>query len=117
VPGFPLTIGTTASCFHQAPAKIAPAQSAVTIVGQPVATSGSQIGVIGCPFTLPSATPQPCITISWAMPSAKVTVQTQPLLLMPPPNSGIGPGICKGAPQLPQGPATVKVNQTKVFAT
>ena len=117
MPGFPLTIGTSASCFHQAPAAIASAQTAVMILGQPVATSGGQIGIVGCPFTLPSGTPQPCVTISWAMLSTKVTVRTQPLLLMPPPNSGIGPGICKGAPQLPQGPATVRVNQTKVFAT
>jgi len=117
VPGFSLTIATTTSCFHQAPATIAPAQTAVTILGQPVATSSSQIGVVGCPFTLPTATPQPCLAITWAMVSIKVTVQTQPMLLMPAPNSGIAPGICKGAPQLPQGPAMVKVNQIKVFAT
>jgi hypothetical protein len=117
MPGFSLTIVTTCSCFHQAPAAIAPSQTAVLILGQPAATVGSQISVVGCPFATPVPKPQPCILIRWGMPSTKVLVQGKPLLLMPPPGSGIGPGVCQCAEQLPQGPPTVKTNQMKVFVT
>lgn len=111
MPGFPLTVTTGLSCFHQAPALIPPTQTAVTILGQPVATAAAQIGVAGCLFT--TAAPQPCVTIRWSMMSAKVTVQGQPLLVMPPPNAGPAPGVCLGP--APQGVPVVKTNQPKVL--
>ncbi len=114
MPGFPLTIGSSLSCFHQAPATIAPKPAPVSILGQPVATPLNQIGVIGCPFP-PGGPPSPCLTIKWSQLALKVTVQGQPLLLMPPPDTGLAPGVCIGA--APQGAATMKVNQSKVTAT
>src|SRR5438874_1459717 len=116
MPGFPLTVATNTSCFHQAPATIPPSQKAVAILGQPVATTGSQIAVLGCLFNVAGA-PQPCVTIRWTMVSTKVLVMGQPLLLMPPPGVGMGPGVCLGAPQTPQGVPVVKANQMKVFVT
>jgi hypothetical protein len=111
MPGFPLTVGTSMSCFHQAPAAAPPVQTAVTILAQPVATALSQFAVAGCPFA-PSGAPQPCVTITWSSVATKVTVQAQPVLLMPPPGTGLGPGTCIGAG--PQGTPTVKANQVKV---
>lgn len=113
MPGFPLTIGTRLTCFHQAPATIAPTPVPVSILAQPVATASSQIGVIGCLF-MPGGVASPCVTIKWSQPSVKVTVQTQPLLLMPPPDTGVAPGVCIAA--APQGAAMMKVNQAKVTA-
>jgi hypothetical protein len=113
VPGFPLTIGSALACFHQAPATIAPAPSPVTILGQPVATPLNQIGVIGCLFNVGGAA-SPCATIKWTGLSTKVTVQTQPLLLMPPPDTGPAPGICIGP--APQGVPVTRTNQTTVTA-
>jgi hypothetical protein len=112
MPGFPLTVGSALACFHQAPATIAPTPRPVTILGQPVATPLEQIAVVGCPFS-PGA-PSPCVTIKWTGISAKVTVQTQPLLLMPPPDTGPGPGVCIGP--APQGVAVMRTNQAKVTA-
>jgi hypothetical protein len=114
VPGFPLTIGTALACFHQAPATVAPKPSPVTILGQFVATPLNQIGVIGCPFP-PGGPPSPCLTIKWSQLSVKVTVQTQPLLLMPPPNTGPAPGV--GIAAGPQGTAFMRTNEAKVLAT
>lgn len=116
MPGFPLTIDTTASCFHQAPAKIAPAQTTVLIQGQLAATSNATIAVVGCLFNV-SSKPQPCMTIRWTMVSTTVLAQGKPLLLMPPPGAGIGPGICRSGEQIPQGAPTVKTNQMKVLVT
>jgi hypothetical protein len=117
MPGFPLTVAANLSCFHQAPTVIGSLQAAVAILGQPVATAGGTIGVTACPFTLPNGTWQPCITIRWAMISSKVLVQGKPLLVMPPPGTGVGPGICQSAMQVPQGVPTLKANQMKVFVT
>jgi hypothetical protein len=117
MPGFPLTLATSCSCFHQARAPIAPSQAAVLILGQAAATVDNQISVVGCLFTVPGPKSQPCVLIRWAQTSTKVLVQGKPLLLMPPPGAGIGPGSCQSAEQLPQGPPTVKTNQMKVFVT
>jgi hypothetical protein len=113
MPGFPLTAASVLCCLHQAPTKTAVTQQAVTILGQPATTVVSPINVIGCPFA-PSA-PQPCLTVLWEMASAKVTVQGQPLRLMPPPGAGPGPGKCLGP--APQGIPDMKSNQTKVIVT
>jgi hypothetical protein len=117
MPGFPLTLSTVASCLHQGVATIVPDQTAVFIMGGLAATASSQITVVGCPFTTPVPKYQPCMTIKWTMLSSKVLVQGKPLIVMPPPGVGIGPGIGQSAEQIPQGPATVKTNQSKVFVT
>src|SRR2546423_5527767 len=115
MPGFPLTGSTVASCFHQAHATITPDQTAVTILGGVAATSTSLIAVVGCLFA-PGGAYHPCTTIRWLMPSTKVTAQGKPLILMPPPGSGVGPGLGQAADQAPQGPPTVMTNQVKVLA-
>ena len=116
MPGFALTIGTSESCFHQAPAAIAPSQTAVLIAGQAVATTASQTTVTGCLFTVGTKA-QPCVLVRWGQVSTKVMVQGKPMLVMPPPGTGVGPGICQSAEQIPQGAPTVRINQTKVFVT
>ena len=116
--GFPLTVSTNASCLHQANASIVPNQQKVTILNQPVAITISKIIVApGCPFTLPGGKRSPCLSIRWEMKSSKVTVLGKPLFLMPPPGSGAGPANGISPEQAPQGPPTVKSNQTKVSAT
>ncbi len=102
------------TCFHVAQAKIPPTPKPVTILGQPVLTPLDQIAVLLCPFP-PTGTPSPCLTIKWSGLATKVTVQAQPLLLMPPPNTGPAPGVGIGAG--PQGPAIMGFNQPKVLAT
>lgn len=117
MPGFPLTVSTRATCLHQATASVVPDQTKVTILNQPVAIITSQITVAGCPFTLPGGKYSPCVTISWTMTSAKVTILGKALLLMSQPGTGVGPGIGKSAEKAPQGPPTVNSNQTKVSVT
>ena len=111
MPGFPLTTTTRLACFHQAPAQLPPTQRAVAVLGQPVVTASAQIPVTGCPFA--TSNPQPCVTIRWSLYSTKVTASGQPLLITPPPGSGVAPGV--GLGPAPQGPATISVNQLKVM--
>lgn len=114
MPGFPLTAGSTLCCIHQAATKSAVTQKTVTILGQPVTTTVPPINVILCPFA-PGGVAQPCLTILWEMASTKVTVQGQPLRIMPPPGAGPAPGKCLAA--APQGIPDMKFNQTKVIVT
>lgn len=118
MPGYPLTVSTAASCLHKADASIVPNQQKVTILNQPVAITISKINVAPvCPFTLPGGKRSPCLSIRWDGTSSKVTVLGKPLLLMPPPGSGSGPGNGISPEQAPQGPPIVTSNQTKVSAT
>ena len=115
MPGFVVHVNAACQCTHFAPATIVPAQPRVLVSGQPVATMSSQILVAGCLFTVPGPKPQPCITIKWLMPSARVLVTGQPAMLLPAP--GVGPGLCLSAEQIPQGPPIVSAVQPRVIAT
>jgi hypothetical protein len=118
MPGLVLHVNAGCQCTHAAPATIAPAQARVLVSGQPVATMSSQIAVAGCPFTIPPPAgpkPQPCITVKWSMPSARVLVGGVPAMLLPAP--GPGPGVCLSAEQIPQGPPVLSAVQPRVIAT
>ena len=117
MPGLMLHTGAGMQCTHAAPATIAPAQTRVLVMGQPVAVLSAQITVAGCPFQIPIGTgtkPQPCVLVKWTMVSARVKVMGQPVLLQAAP--GPGAGICQSAEQIPQGPPVVTVLQTRVTA-
>jgi len=114
MPGLLLHTNAAMTCTHGAPALIPPAQPRVLVSGQPVATMACVITVAGCPFTLPNGKPQPCVTIRWLMPSARVLVAGVPALLQPAP--GPGPGLCQSPEQVPQGPPIVSAVQPRVIA-
>jgi len=118
MPGLVLHVNAGCQCTHAAPATIAPAQARVLVSGQPVATMTSQIAVAGCPFQIPTPAgpkPQPCITVTWSMPSARVLVGGVPAMLLPAP--GPGPAVCLSAEQIPQGPPVLSAVQPRVIAT
>jgi len=114
MPGLLMHVNAVCQCTHAAPATIVPAQPRVLVSGQPVATMTAQITVAGCPFTIPGPKPQPCVTIKWLMPSARVLVMGQPAMLIPAP--GAGPGMCQSPEQIPQGPPVVGTVQPRVIA-
>ena len=115
MPGFILHTNAVVQCTHGIPAQIPPVQPRVLVSGQPVATMASQILVAGCPFTVPGPKPQPCVTIKWLMPAARVLVMGQPALVQPAP--GTGPGLCQSPDQIPNGPPLVSAVQPRVIAT
>jgi hypothetical protein len=118
MPGLLLHATAGCQCTHAAPATIVPAQARVMVSGQPVATMPSQITVAGCPFQVPvgaGTKPQPCVTVKWTMPSARVLVGGVPAMLLPAP--GPGPALCLSAEQIPQGPPVLSAVQPRVIAT
>jgi len=118
MPGFLLHLNAGMTCQHgTGQAKIAPTQARVLVSGQPVATlppGPPTIGVLGCLFTLPNGKPQPCATVRWSMPSARLLIMGLPALLAPAP--GPAPGICQSAEQIPQGAAQIVAMQARVRA-
>ncbi len=115
MPGFLLHVNAVVQCAHGVPSTIVPAQPRVLVSGQPVATMKAQMLVAGCPFTVPGPKPQPCVTVKWLMPSTRVLVLGDPVMLAPSP--GPGPGLCQSAEQIPNGPPIVSTVQTRVIAT
>jgi hypothetical protein len=118
MPGFLLHVNAVMTCIHAVgQAKIAPTQPRVLVSGQPVATIPPglpTIVVAGCPFTVPGPKPQPCVTVRWSMPTARVMVMGLPAMVAPAP--GPGPGICQSIEQIPQGAPIVGAMQARVFA-
>lgn len=114
MPGYLLHMNAVIQCTHSVPARIVPTQGRVMVSTQAVATMTSQITVAGCPFTVPGPKPQPCVLVKWSMPSARVKVMGQPVMVAPVP--GPGPGICQSPDQIPNGPPIVGAVQSRVIA-
>lgn len=118
MPGFLLHTGMLMQCTHGIPTVIPPVQPRVLVSGQPVATLASRIAVLpGCPFTVPGPKPQPCVSVKWLMPAARVRVAGQPALVQPAPGPGQGVCVSPFPEQLPNGPPMVGFVQPRVFAT
>src|SRR6185503_3020257 len=116
MPGFVLHVNAVLQCSHAAKATVAPTQTKVLVMGQPAAVITNPIAVAGCLFQIPfgvGTKPQPCVTVKWGMPAARVKLFGLPLAVAP--NPGPGPGVCQSAGQIPQGPPIVGAVQTRVI--
>jgi uncharacterized Zn-binding protein involved in type VI secretion len=108
LPGFLLHVGATAICPHAGQVAIISSNTRVLVGGQPVATQSDTYTVVGCAFTVPGPKPQPCVTVKWLVPAARVMVAGRPAVLQS------STGICQSAEQIPQGPPTVIMTQVRV---
>jgi hypothetical protein len=114
MPGQILDAAATLQCPHAAPAKLAATGVRLLFASQPAALAGDQATVSGCPFQVPIGTgtkPQPCVTAVWPVPATRVRSAGKFVLLHP------SPSICRSAEGIPQGPASVIRQQTRVRAT
>ncbi|WP_370949866.1 PAAR-like protein [Amycolatopsis sp. cg5] len=101
-----LHVGATVMCPHGGQATLLPSQSRVQASTQPVATQADVYTIAGCAFA-PGGKPQPCVTIQWVTPSARIQVNGQPAILQ----SSVG--LCQSAEKIPQGPPLVTVVQQR----
>lgn len=114
MPGFFVHLNAPLQCTHAARAQVAPTQARVLVNGLAVALITDKIAVTGCPFTLPNGKPQPCVQVTWLLPSTRVFINGQAAMVAPSP--GAGPGLCQSVEQIPQGPPVVGPVQNRVFA-
>jgi uncharacterized Zn-binding protein involved in type VI secretion len=108
MPGFLVHVGAMAACPHQGQVSVVSSNTRVLVLGQPVATIADTYPIAACIFTVPPSKPQPCVTVRWITPATRVLVNGQPPILQS------SSGICLSAEQIPQGPPTVTVVQTRV---
>ncbi len=104
-----LTAATGATCPHGGLVVFVPEQHRATASGAPVLTTASTAVVVGCPNAA-GGVPNPCTTVSWATPSARVTAGSSPLLLE------TSVGTCLDAMSAPQGQMVLTDVQSRVHA-
>lgn len=103
-----LHVGSVVSCPHGVPSQVVVASPRVRVAGMPAATLSDTWTIAGCPFTLPSGTPSPCVSIRWMVPATRVRIGGNPALLQS------SAGLCLAATQAPQGPPIVSSVQPRV---
>jgi hypothetical protein len=108
MPGFLVHVGATAICPHGGQVSIISTNTRVRVGGQQAATSGDTFLVAGCAFTVPPSKPQPCIKIQWLVQATRVKIAGQPAILQD------STGLCQSPEQIPQGPPSIIVTQTRV---
>lgn len=101
-----LNTSATVLCPHGGRATALPAQARVIVAGSPSATEADPYTVTGCPFTV-GRKPQPCTTVRWTGPSARIRVNGSPALLQS------SRALCHSAEQAAQGPPSVIVVQQR----
>jgi hypothetical protein len=104
-------VAATAMCPHGGQLSTVSADTRVQAGGTPVALVTDQFMVAGCAFTLPSGTPQPCLTVQWSAPTARTLINSQPAI------TAASVGLCIAANGAPNGPAIIASTQTQAVAT
>ena len=65
MPGYILTTMSQVTCTHGGTAILATPNTLIKVDGVPALLETDIHPVVGCPFTVPPAKPQPCIRIEW----------------------------------------------------
>jgi hypothetical protein len=107
---FLVQTGATIVCPHGGQVAGIPSSN-VLLDGQPVLTQTDTFIVAECSFTIPTPAgpvPHPCIQARWLVPSLRVRVNGQAVILR------TSTGICQAADQAPQGPPSVIATQVQV---
>ncbi|UVO55694.1 hypothetical protein [Sphingomonas sp. SUN039] len=105
-----VTMATMVQCPHGIPGTVMTATAKVLVDSAPPLVAGDKGTIAGCPFTVPTGKPQPCVTALLTLASTKVMAEGKPVLLMNPAD------ICQSAEQIPQGPVVWTNIQAKVLA-
>jgi uncharacterized Zn-binding protein involved in type VI secretion len=111
MPGFLYHVGASAICPHGGQVTVVSSNTRVLVNGLQVATISDFCPIAGCVFTIPGPKPQPCIQARFLVPAARVLINGQPALIQ------TSTGLCQSAEQIPQGPPSILVTQTRVVAS
>jgi len=101
-----LHVNATITCPHGGRVTCTPSRPRSVAGGQPVWSVADLTMVTGCPFTVGNK-PQPCVTVRWVTPSARMRVNGSPALTQG------STGVCMSAEQIPQGAPIVSVVQQR----
>jgi hypothetical protein len=107
---FVLNAASTVTCTHAAKVSHFPTQTRVLVGGSPVLVQTDSSSIVGCPFTIPTGKPSPCVTLRWTVGATRVFAGGTPVLLQTSVGLGMSPE------QAPQGPPIVSAVQPRVQA-
>ena len=110
MPGYILTTMSQVKCTHGGTAILTTANTMVKIDGMPALLESDIHFVVGCPFTVPSGKPQPCIRIEWTAGAEMCKIRGTKVLIQ----SSVGK--CISAEGAIQGVAIVAQTQMKAKA-
>lgn len=110
MPGYILTTMSQVKCTHGGTAMLTTANTVIKIDGAPALLETDVHPVVGCPFTVPGPTPQPCVKIEWTA-GAEMCKSNETKVLI---QSSIGK--CISAAGAAQGLAIVVQTQMKAKA-
>ena len=101
-----LTTSSTLMCPHGGSVNLQTSNVDLKIQDAPALLVTDIHTVAGCPFTLPSGMPSPCVLVRWSVGATQTNVRGTAVLLQ---NSV---GLCYSAVQVPQGPPLISQVQT-----
>ena len=104
-------VAAVGMCPHGGQIQIISSDARVLVNGMQVATMADQFLIVGCPFTIPPAVPQPCIRVQWMVPAARVLANSQPAILQ------TSVGMCMSVVGTPAGPPIFTVVQPRVVGS
>lgn len=104
MPGAMLTTASSLMCPHGGTVSMITSNTRAK-AGAALVTADDTFLVGGCPFTLPSGTPSPCVKVKWMVAEVRVKVGGAKALDV----SSVG--LCQSAAEAPQGPVVVSSTQ------
>lgn len=102
-----LTTASSVTCPHGGTVTLTTANTVVQVDGAYALLQSDVHSVVGCPFTLPNGTPQPCMTVQWTSGATQNKVNQVAVLLQ------TSSGLCFSATGIPQGAPIVTQAQAK----
>lgn len=105
-----VTVATRTQCPHGAAGTLVPSAATVLVDGAIPLVLGDVGTFAGCPFTVPTGKPQPCVKALLTLASSAVLVEGTPALLVNPAD------LAQSAEQIPNGPVLWTGVQAKVVA-
>jgi hypothetical protein len=103
-----LTVSSTLQCPHGGSVSISTTNTRAKADGGFIARATDTFTIAGCPFTLPSGTPHPCVRVDWVTSARRVDAAHGDALVED------SVGLCLAADGAPQG--TVLVANTQLRA-
>ena len=103
-----LNTASVLMCPHGGTLSAITSNTRVNVGGAPAVRASDTFTIAGCPFTLPSATPSPCVSVQWISPDTRSQAMSDFTL------SEASVGLCLAATQAPQGTVLITTTQEQV---
>lgn len=103
-----LTTASILQCPHGGMVTAITTNTTTQVAGSFVVRSSDTFMIAGCAFTIPPATPSPCMTVQWVTSALTNTVMSDSVL------TEDSVGLCLAADQAPQGPVIISSTQPLV---